>query len=120
MLIALLVLDAIWIASFMQGLYQQEIPGLLKEQADIAAALAFYLGYPLGAWYLAVLPAVRMQSLKAAVSSGAVLGAVAYGTFAVTNLAVLAGWSVTLTVADLVWGACVTAAVSALGYKVAS
>ena len=120
MLVALLVLDAIWIAGFMQGLYQREIPDMLKEQANIVAALAFYVGYPLGAWYLAVVPAVRRQSLQSALLNGAVLGAVAYGTFAVTNLAVLEGWSVTLTVVDLIWGACVTAAVSALGYKVAS
>jgi uncharacterized membrane protein len=119
MLFALLVFDAIWIGLFMAGLYQSEIPGMLKEEANLVAALVFYVGYPLGAYWLAVRPAVGEGSLQSALINGAVLGAVAYGTFAVTNLAVLNNWTVTLTVVDTIWGACVTGATAAIGYLVA-
>mgnify|MGYP001820894111 CR=1 FL=1 len=119
MLVAPIVIDAVWIVGFMQGLYQQEIPDMLKAEANAVAALVFYVGYPLGAYYLAVRPALAAQSLQTALINGAVLGGVAYGTFAVTNLAVLSGWSVTLTVVDGVWGVFVTGVVSGLGYRVA-
>ena len=119
MLFGLLILDAIWIGAVMGDLYQQELGDRLKASPDLVAALVFYLGYPLGALYLCVRPAVKDGSLRQAALSGAVLGAVAYGTFAVTNLSVLEGWSLTLTVVDCVWGACVTAATAAIGFTVA-
>lgn len=119
MLVVLLVGDAIWIAGFMQGLYEQEIPSMLKAEPNLIAALIFYIGYPAGTYWLAVKPALVAGAGRTAVINGAVLGAVAYGTFAVTNLAVLEGWTVTLTVVDSIWGAFVTALVSAVGYRVA-
>jgi uncharacterized membrane protein len=116
MLFALLVLDAIWILVFMQGLYEQEIGGLLKTDPNLVAAITFYIGYPLGAFWLVVAPALKLQSLNNSLVNCGVLGGVAYGTFAVTNLSVIEGWSVALTVTDLVWGIFVTAVVSACGY----
>jgi uncharacterized membrane protein len=116
---ALLVLDAIWIAGFMQGLYEQEIPFMLKAEPNLLAALIFYAGYPLGAYWLAVKPALADGAARTAIINGAVLGAVAYGTFAVTNLAVLTGWTATLTIVDTIWGGFVTAVLSAAGYRVA-
>lgn len=119
MLLALLVGDAIWIAGFMQWLYEQEIPSMLKAEPNLIAALIFYVGYPIGAYWLAVKPALADGAARTAVINGAVLGAVAYGTFAVTNLAVLEGWTATLTIVDSIWGAFVTAVVSAVGYRIA-
>jgi len=119
MLIALLVFDAIWISAFMQGLYEREIGDSLRSEPNLIAALVFYLGYPVAAYILAVKPALSAQSWRTALLNGAVLGATAYGTFAVTNLAVLQEWSTTLTVVDTVWGCCVTAATVALGYRLA-
>jgi len=119
MLLSLIVLDALWIFGFMQGLYQREIPDLLRADPNWIAALIFYVGYPIGAIYLAVLPALELHSLRKAIVNGAALGGVAYGTFAITNLSVIKGWSVALTIADGFWGVVVTAAVSALGYLVA-
>ena len=119
MFVALLVLDAIWIAVFMQGLYEQEISDMLKAEPDLIAALLFYVGYPLGSYFLSVKPALQTQSLRLAMVNGGILGAIAYGTFAVTNLAVLQGWSVTLTVVDVIWGISVTASVAGLGYLTA-
>ena len=119
MLVALLVLDAIWIGAFMQGLYEREIGSMLRAEPNWVAALIFYLAYPLGAYKLVVAPALTTQSIRTALLNGAVLGAIAYGTFAVTNLSVIQGWGVTLTLVDTVWGAFVTAVVCGLGYLTA-
>ncbi len=51
-----------------------------------------------------------------AIGYGAVLGLAAYGTYDITNLAVLKGWPVIVTVVDMVWGTLVTAACAAAGY----
>lgn len=118
MLVVLLLGDAIWIMGFMQGLYQQEIPSMLKEEPNLVAALIFYIGYPLGVWWLAVKPALAAGVARTAIVNGAVIGAVAYGTFAVTNLAVLNGWTATLTIVDAIWGTVVTAVIAVTGYIV--
>ena len=119
MLVVLLVMDAIWIVGFMQGLYESEIGAMLKTEPNLLAALLFYVGYPVGAYFLGVRPALRNQSLQTALINGGVLGAMAYGTFAVTNLSVLQGWTPMLTVTDTVWGTFVTAMVSVSGYLAA-
>ncbi len=119
MLLALLLLDLVWITAFMQGLYEREIADSLRAEPNLVAALIFYVGYPLGAYWLAIKPAVEKGSATTALVNGAILGATAYGTFAVTNLAVLTEWSTILTVVDTTWGAFVTSIVCSLGYRIA-
>ena len=63
-------------------------------------------------------PALKEANAVTAISNGAVLGATAYGTFAITNLAVLQQWSIMLTIVDTLWGGFVTAVIALLGYQV--
>ena len=49
---------------------------------------------------------------------GAVLGLVAYGTYDITNLSTLKGWSVKLAVIDIAWGTALTAVSATIGYWV--
>ena len=100
------------------GQYPGWVPGF-RPDPNLIAALVFYVAYPVGVWGLAVTPALEQRAVKTALIKGGVLGAIAYGTFAVTNLSVLQGWTATLTVVDVIWGTCVTAAVAAAGYFVA-
>ena len=46
---------------------------------------------------------------------GAVLGFVAYGTYDLTNLSTVAGFSPRVAVVDLAWGTALTATSSAIG-----
>ena len=48
---------------------------------------------------------------------GALFGFVAYGTFDLTNLAVLKGWSVAITAIDMAWGTLLTGFVAALAHR---
>ena len=43
------------------------------------------------------------------VTGGALLGAICYATYDLTNQATLRSWSTTVTIADIVWGAFATA-----------
>jgi uncharacterized membrane protein len=47
-----------------------------------------------------------------------VLGVVAYGTYDLTSLAILQGWPVYVTVADMVWGAVLTGVAAAVAAAV--
>ena len=47
------------------------------------------------------------------------LGAVAYGTYTLTNYAIFAQWSVLLVVSDIGWGTCLTAVCAVVGYLAA-
>ena len=66
-----------------------------------------------------VLPLARQRaSLWAACAYGAFFGICAYGTYDLTNQAVLRVWTTQLTVIDMAWGAFVTAAASLGGVAV--
>jgi uncharacterized membrane protein len=61
--------------------------------------------YPLGIVVFAVLPAVKSDSLGSALAFGALFGLIAYATYDLTNYATLKNWSLTITAADMAYGA---------------
>lgn len=101
-------------------LYRDELGSAIAARPDVVAAAAFYLLYLVGVVHLVVLPAVRDGGWSAAVARGAGLGAVAYGTFGLTNRAVLTGWPWTLTLIDLAWGAVLTAVTAGVACRAAT
>ena len=105
------VLDGLWLMFVARDFYQREIGPLLLAEVRKWPALLFYLGYPMGLVLLALTP--RPDSLGMAVARAALLGVVAYGTYDLTNLATLKGWSLRVAVADTAWGAVVSAAAGA-------
>jgi len=54
----------------------------------------------------------------AAVSYGALFGLCVYAAYDITNLATLRGWSMALSLVDLVWGAAATAAATLVAFLV--
>lgn len=113
-------LDYIWLTRLAIGFYRQNIGDLLLATPNFAAAGIFYLFYVVGLVYFAVLPAVTAQSIATAVVNGALLGLLAYGTYDMTNLATLKGWSLSVSIVDMAWGAFLSATASAAGYWVVS
>jgi len=96
-------------------MYEEHVGGLLRSSPELGAAAVFYLTYAGGIVYLAVLPALRSGGARTALLNGAVLGGVAYGTYAFTNYAMLEGWTVSLAAADVGWGIVLTAVTAACG-----
>lgn len=102
--LVMLAIDALWLGVVARDLYQQEMGSLMADQPRWAAAAAFYLAYPVGLVIFAVRPALEVRSMGRAVLLGGLFGLFAYGTYDLTNLAVLQGWPLGLTFVDLAWG----------------
>jgi uncharacterized membrane protein len=91
----------------------------LLEQPNVPAALAFYLLYSVGVVILVILPAYETQSVVKALLYGLLFGLVAYGTYDLTNLAVMKGFTTKIALIDLVWGGVITGFTSAVTVKIA-
>jgi uncharacterized membrane protein len=116
---AFIVMDMIWLGVVARGFYRGQIGGLLRDPFNVPAAVIFYLLYLGGVLFFAMAPAIAAQSLRTAAVCGFLLGLLAYGTYDLTNLATLRGWTVAITIADMLWGAVLTMICSVVGVGVA-
>lgn len=107
--------DGVWLPLMTERFYRRELPALLAETPSWAPALGFYLLYAIATVVLVALPAIEHgHSLPRVGATGALLGLAAYGTYDLTNLATVRGWSARVTVVDMAWGASLTAVASVL------
>ena len=113
-------LDYLWLTRIAIGFYREQIGNLMLASPNFAAAGVFYLFYVVGVVYFAVMPAVSAGSVVTALVNGALLGLLAYGTYDMTNLATLKGWSLQMSLVDMAWGAFLTATAAAAGYLAVS
>ncbi len=118
--IAFLIVDAIWLTTMADALYRPFLGDKLEPQFKLAPAVVFYLIYVAGIVFFAVLPALQGGGLLKAALNGAVLGLIAYATYDLTNQATLRDWPLAVTLADIPWGAFVTAVGASAGFFAAS
>ena len=118
-LTAFLVLDLAWIVIVVRPYYESQLGALLRDSPDMAASALFYLAYVAGIVMLAVEPALRSARMTTALLRGAALGALAYGTYTVTNYAIFEAWTLGLLASDVLWGTFLTAVCAACGYLAA-
>lgn len=116
--VVFLGLDALWIGKIALPMYRQELGSLLLDKPNLPVAAAFYLLYVVGIVVLAIMPALTEGGWLKALVLGAVLGLVAYGTYDMTNLSTLRGYTVKIALTDLAWGTALTAVSAAIGYWV--
>lgn len=109
-------LDFVWLSTMGGSFYKDRLGSLLLEQPNLAIAGVFYLVYVVGVVMLAVIPALNGGSWWNAALAGAVLGLVAYGTYDITNLSTLKGWSLSVSLVDMAWGTFVSAVAASAGY----
>ncbi|GGZ98121.1 membrane protein [Arenicella chitinivorans] len=112
-LTSFLVLDSIWISQVVVGMYRTQVNHLMAQDANVLAAVLFYILYAAAAVFFCR-PAIKRGSPRLAVVYGGTTGGLAYGTYALTNFAVLDGWTWQLVVADVLWGITVTAVCCAI------
>ena len=113
-IVALGVLDGVWLGLVATDLYKREMGALMAPSFRLWTAGLFYILYPLAVVYLCV--HVRPASAWEAVARGAVLGAAAYGAYNLTNASVIKGWPMSLLAIDWSWGIAVTAAGAAAAW----
>ncbi len=109
-----IIIDLIWLGFVGKGLYQKYIGHLLKKDVNWPAALIFYALFVIGLTFFAVTPAIESGAFSEAVFLGGFFGLLMYATYDLTNLATLEGWSVEITVIDMIWGTFLGATVSGL------
>lgn len=108
------LLDGAWLTFVGPRLYAPIIGELLAPKPRLGVAVVFYLVYILGIVLLAIAP-TREAALPRTALTGALLGAMAYATYDLTNQATLKVWATKLTLIDIGWGAFVTASGATAG-----
>ena len=110
------VIDIAWISLFLGDVYDAQLSSIMRTKPLAAPAVMFYVGYIAAIIFFAVRPALAGGKTRIALLNGAALGAVAYGTYTLTNHAILNAWAWHLVISDILWGAALTAVCSACGY----
>lgn len=113
-----LAADVIMLRFVMEPLFRAHLGDMMLDTPRIGAAAFFYLAYVAGLVKLVSLPALRADDPVQALVNGAILGAVAYGTYEFTNYATLRSWSMSQVALDLAWGTILTAVSAAAGVNV--
>ncbi len=109
-----LILDAIMLNTVMAPLFRDALGDAILDKPRIGPATVFYLFYVAGLLILVSLPALNDGNIFRALWQGALIGALAYGTYEWTNYATLEAWTPRMVFTDWIWGTCLTA-VSAAG-----
>jgi len=108
-LITLMTADYFWLGTLMADFYKSHIGDVLLAQPRLGPAFGFYLMYIAGLIFFAVNQGVARQSLISTLVRCAIFGVVSYGTYDLSNWATLTMWTADITLADMVWGALVSA-----------
>lgn len=116
--VVFLVVDAVMLTRVMAPLFETHLGDQLRESPRLGAAAVFYLFYVVGVLVFVSLPALRADAPVNALLMGALLGAVAYGTYEFTSFAVMKNWHWHMVLADTTWGAVLTGGSAWIGVLV--
>ena len=116
--IVFLALDVAMLKKVMYPLFSSNIGPMMLEDIRMGPAAVFYLFYVVGVVWFVSIPALNVGSIAQAFFAGAVLGALAYGTYEFTNFATLKGWTAQMVMVDVIWGAVLTGTSAAVGVAV--
>jgi len=100
--------DVFGLRYLIRPVFERDVGDLLAERIRIGPTVAFYAAYIAGVVYFASLPAFAAGQPSLALLNGALIGALAYGTYEFTNLATLRNWSWQMVAVDLTWGSALT------------
>lgn len=116
--VTFILLDAIWLGFLAKSIYIKQMGDLISIkngniQANVAAAILVYI-ILIGGIVVFVQP-LAGHSLSAALVYGILYGLVSYGTYDLTNMAVIKGWTWTVTAVDMLWGMTICSVSSIVG-----
>ena len=117
--IIFLIIDVIWLSFATKSFYRPLIGNLLANKPVMWAAALFYILYVFGMSLIVIQPCIASDSIIKTIYTGFVFGLVAYGTYNLTNMAVLNGWSPIVTFVDMFWGGSLTAVSATTGLYIA-
>lgn len=116
-LIIFFAIDMLWLGVIAKNLYDRFIGELLGDVKWLPAII-FYLLFIVGLTFFVIEPALAKESLTYALFAGMFFGFITYATYDLTNLATLEGWSIEITIIDLIWGSVLGGSVSLFTYLI--
>ena len=107
------VIDFVWLGLVANRFYKDELGTLARRAGEnfdprLGPAAVLYVLVVLGL-IVFVLPKVQQGSLWDAARYGALFGFIGYGVYDLTSYAVINGFTLRMTVVDMIWGACLCA-----------
>jgi len=114
-----LAIDVLWLSFSVKSFYRPNLGNLLLDKPVFWAAILFYLVYVVGITIIVIQPSLNSNSLFQTFYIGCILGIVAYGTYNLTNMATIKGWSPYVVFVDMLWGGILTGTSSTLGIMIA-
>jgi uncharacterized membrane protein len=117
-LVTFLAIDMIWLGLIARRFYAKYLGFLLSAKPIWSAAILFYLLFVAGILVFVVLPCLHVNSAKRVLLLGTLFGLVTYGTYDLTNLALVKEWPWIVTAVDMCWGAILAAIVSYVGFMI--
>ena len=117
--IIFLIIDVIWLSFATKSFYRPLLGDLISDKPVLWAAGLFYILYMFGMAVIVIQPCIEPSSLFKSLYMGFVFGLVAYGTYNLTNMAVIKDWSPTVVFVDMFWGGSLTAVSSTTGIYIA-
>ena len=113
-----LLIDAVWLGIISSDFYSKELGGLARREGPSLSPNWFpaFLSYALIVLGIAVFVIPRSESREQSLLFGFLFGIIAYGVYDLVNLATLEGWSLKMTIVDMLWGGMVCGIVSAITY----
>ena len=114
-----LAVDALMLSLVMKPLFQSHLGDTMRDSPMLLPAAGFYLAYVAGLVYLVSAPAMAASDPGAALLKGAILGAMAYGTYEFTSMSVMRDWSWSMVLTDTAWGTVLTGGSAWAGVMIA-
>lgn len=116
-LVAILVIDAVWLRVMFPAFYRPRIGFLMAPDLKLTAALVFYMLFVAGLLVFVTVPGLTAGPPGRMIARAALFGVVAYGTYDLTGLATFEDWPLSVTVVDMLWGATLSVLVSLVGLR---
>ena len=104
-----LIIDIIWLSFSVKSFYGPRIGHLFADKPVIWAAAMFYIIYVFGLGVVIIEPSINFDDTFKFLFKAFMFGLVAYGTYNLTNMATVKGWSPSVVFVDMLWGGSLTA-----------
>ena len=114
-----LIIDIIWLSFSVKSFYGPRIGHLFADKPVIWAAAMFYIIYVFGLGVVIIEPSINFDDTFKFLFKAFMFGLVAYGTYNLTNMATVKGWSPSVVFVDMIWGGSLTAFSSYFGILLA-
>ena len=104
-----LIIDILWLSFSVKSFYGPRIGHLFADKPVIWAAAMFYIIYVVGLAVVIIEPSINFDDTSKFLFKAFMFGLVAYGTYNLTNMATVKGWSPSVVFVDMIWGGSLTA-----------